>query len=134
MKRNRPARTSVLGTYLLGLLEKRNMTQDQLAEQSGVGAARISDMINKPEAEPRLSTFVKVATALDVPLRTLLDAAGYPIERVETAAEAQRRLALLLDAAPWMGPMMEEVAALPPDDQASVASFVRWHLDQRRKA
>ncbi len=133
MAKRRTDRTSTLGTYVLGLMQQRNLTQEQLAEKSGVGAGRISEMINKPDVEPRISTFVRVAKALGVPLRSLLEAAGYSIEEAETAEDQQRRLSLLLEVAPWMGPMMEEVAALPPDDQASVAAFVRWHLEQRQK-
>jgi transcriptional regulator with XRE-family HTH domain len=133
MARQKRERTSALGTYLLGVLRQRNLSQEDLAERSGVGSARISAIVNDATYEPRLGTYVKIAEALNVPLRSLLEAAGYPIENATTEAARERRLLTVLEAAPWLAPVLDDLAQLPPEDQNSVVSFLHWHLDRRRQ-
>jgi XRE family transcriptional regulator, fatty acid utilization regulator len=54
------------------LREQHGMTQEQLAEASGLHLNTISKLENK-HREPKLTVITKVAGALDVPLGPLFD-------------------------------------------------------------
>lgn len=50
---------------LASLLERKNMTQRELHERSGVALSRISDYVNGKGSPPTLPTLAKILAALD---------------------------------------------------------------------
>lgn len=55
------------------LREKRGLTQEQLADLSGVNQSAISFIENGTTASPKLDTLQKLARALGVSLEELVD-------------------------------------------------------------
>ncbi len=53
---------------------KRNMTQGELAEKSGLSRATINYLERHPEKNASTRTLAKVASALDVSIETLFSA------------------------------------------------------------
>ena len=67
---------SNLGRWLEQELNRRQLTQGQLAVYSGVGQATISDMINKGHV-PRVETLFRLADYLGTSRNNILRLAGY---------------------------------------------------------
>jgi len=61
-----------LGENLRAAREEREMTQEQVAERSGVQAGEIS-RIETGKRDPQVSTLLKIAKALKVPPGKLLE-------------------------------------------------------------
>lgn len=61
-----------LGENLRAAREKRELTQEQLSERSGVQAGEIS-RIETGKRDPQVSTLLKLAKGLEVGPGTLLD-------------------------------------------------------------
>jgi lambda repressor-like predicted transcriptional regulator len=57
-------------TQVQRLMHEKKMTQEQLAEKSGVGQSAISNMINR-ECRPQRKTVIRMAEALGVSPQTL---------------------------------------------------------------
>jgi transcriptional regulator with XRE-family HTH domain len=66
------------GDNLSALLREKNMTQKDLAIESGVSMGMISDYVNK-FTEPSIFAIINMAYALDVDIDDLIDF-GEPIE------------------------------------------------------
>ena len=64
-----------IGDRLRNLRKRRLLTQEQLAERSGVGIATIV-RVERNQVEPRGSTIRKLAEALDVEPEELVKAEG----------------------------------------------------------
>lgn len=62
----------IFSDNLVSLLEERKMTQAQLARDSGVSTAMISDYVNK-RSIPGLMAIVNIAYALDLSIDELVD-------------------------------------------------------------
>jgi transcriptional regulator with XRE-family HTH domain len=60
-----------LGANLRRLRDERELTQEELAERSGVQAGEIS-RIERGQRDPRVSTVIRLAKALRVPPARLL--------------------------------------------------------------
>ena len=61
-----------LGTNLRGARERLGLTQEQVAERSGVHATEVS-RIEAGKRDPQVSTVRKLASALQMPAGQLLD-------------------------------------------------------------
>jgi DNA-binding XRE family transcriptional regulator len=69
---------SAFGPVLKELREKAGLTQEGLAETSGIPVATIRDLEQGRRADPAWSTICKLATGLEVDLNTLAQAAPPP--------------------------------------------------------
>ena len=63
---------NIFGDNLASILEERQMSQNQLAKDSGVSIGMISDYINKISA-PGVFAVINMAYALDVDIDELID-------------------------------------------------------------
>jgi len=63
---NRDKFLKKLGNWLLTLRKKRNLAQDALTEKAGLARGIVSKIENGT-VDPRATTLVKLAHALDVP-------------------------------------------------------------------
>lgn len=71
-----------LADNLNTLMRERQMTQADLARATGLGTAQIAYLVNGRTVDPRLSTAVKLAQALDCCLEELVGAQPIAIGRV----------------------------------------------------
>ena len=62
----------IFGDNLSALLEEKNISQSQLAKDSGVSTGMISDYINK-QSMPGIPAIINMAYALDVDVNELID-------------------------------------------------------------
>ena len=70
-----PSEVLYIGDRLRDLRKRRLLTQEQLAERSGVGIATIV-RVERNQVEPRGSTIRKLAEALDVEPEELVKTEG----------------------------------------------------------
>lgn len=124
---------TAFGTYIRAKLKSRAWNQQSLAIAAEIPASTLSALMTGQNKEAELSTLVKIANALEVDLGEVLEVCGYPVTRSISSEVRDRRLAIVLDSAPWMRPLAETIAELPEGDQDSVVSFVE-HLAQRRRS
>lgn len=125
-------RMSSFGTYLRGQLEKRGWDQSRLALESGLRASTISNLITKTPKEPEIRTLRRIAEALDLDLGEVLEQAGIPMRRSSTSDLRQRRMAAILEVAPWATQLVETLAELPESEQDKAISFVEHLAAQHR--
>lgn len=71
MARTRKRRPSPLGARVLSILESRGLTCYRLAAETGFTRTTISNLVYG--ADPKLSSLEKIASALGVRLRDLVD-------------------------------------------------------------
>lgn len=64
--------SSKVGEKIRSLRQKKGMLQRELAQKAGVPVRTIG-RIERGEVDVRLSTLAKIATALGISIRTLLD-------------------------------------------------------------
>jgi transcriptional regulator with XRE-family HTH domain len=72
-------------TNILRVLDERRMTQEELAERSGVSTSFISDLANG-RANPSLRTMEAIAVALETALPTLLESTDLDREALNELA------------------------------------------------
>jgi len=63
---------TAFGRRLTRLRERVYLTQEELAERAGLSLASVSAIEQGVRADPRLSTIIKLAAALNVPLGDLV--------------------------------------------------------------
>ena len=64
--------TTALGRRLLQLRQRHALTQARLARAAGLSAAIVASLEQGQRADPRVSTVIKLARALGVPVDELL--------------------------------------------------------------
>ncbi len=66
-----------IGTYIKLILQKKNMTQQELADRSGIPKTHISQIISGATAISSLRAR-KIEKALDLPKYELVELVGFP--------------------------------------------------------
>jgi transcriptional regulator with XRE-family HTH domain len=115
-------------TNILRILDERRMTQEELAERSGVSTSFISDLANG-RANPSLRTMEAIAVALETPLPTLLESTDLDREALDELAGGkaiqslpqgyQRISAILTDYQAFLAEEWDEVNRKRLREQAS---------------
>ncbi len=115
-------------TNILRVLDERRMTQEELAERSGVSTSFISDLANG-RANPSLRTMEAIAVALETPLPTLLESTDLDREALDELAGGkaiqslpqgyQRISAILTDYQAFLVEEWDEVNRKKLREQAS---------------
>jgi transcriptional regulator with XRE-family HTH domain len=115
-------------TNILRVLDERRMTQEELAERSGVSTSFISDLANG-RANPSLRTMEAIAVALETPLPTLLESTDLDREALDELAGGkaiqslpqgyQRISAILTDYQAFLAEEWDEVNRKRLREQAS---------------
>ena len=83
----------ILFTNILRVLEELGMTKNDLAQKAGVSLSFLSDLTNG-KANPSLRVMEAIATALDVPLTTLLDSTDLDEEALDILTEGKKHLVM----------------------------------------
>lgn len=80
-------------TNILRILIERGMTNDELAERSGISASFISDLA-RGKANPSLRTMAAIASALDTALPALLESTDLSRKALDQLADGKARSSL----------------------------------------
>lgn len=108
------------------------LSQGQLAERMGVSQAAISKIVNNPTVEPGMSTLAGFAVALEVPLRRVLEACGYELDRVGPV-DIDDRILAITRAVPEMRDLFFQFATeLTPDDREALLAHME-SIQRRRE-
>lgn len=116
-------------TNILRVLDERRMTQEELAERSGISPSFISDLA-KGRANPSLRTMEAIALALETALPTLLESTDLDREALDELAGGkalqslpqgyQRVSAILTDYQAFLVEEWEEVNREKLREQSSI--------------
>lgn len=120
-----------LSNYLQDELRRRGWSLTQLANKAGLPKQTVSNVINNPEANPELPTYVGLSEALGVSLAFLLERAGYAVERLDDPEESTRQIARQIEAFPWLQPILQWLLDLDPEDRAGVVAYFEALRRQR---
>lgn len=80
-------------TNILRILIERGMTNDELAERSGISSSFISDLA-RGKANPSLRTMTAIASALDTALPALLESTDLSRKALDQLADGKARSSL----------------------------------------
>lgn len=105
------------GKRLNQILLERDMSPAALSKMLGWNTGVISQYLNKPDRDPRLSTAIKIADALDVSLDYL---AG---RKESKGVRMSRDESMLLD----------NYRIAPPSGKASIERIARLEAESRRQ-
>ena len=61
-----------MGDRVRGARRALGMTQEEAAAEAGISAVTLSDIENDPEYDPHMSTLMRVATAVQLDLDTMI--------------------------------------------------------------
>lgn len=114
------------GKRLNAILLNRGITAADLSRKLGWNSGVLSQYLNKPDRDPRLSTAVKLADALDVSLDYLAGRTDNPAGMCDEELEGLR-----IDAEARA--MLRGFTLLPPEGRASVAEQVDFQLAKSAK-
>lgn len=127
---------SGLAALLQTAMDQRGWSLRDLAAESGVPVSTLSNIMNSTK-EPRLGNLSSLSRALELPLRTLVEACGYPVEGLASNDEAQARIQALVSAVPDLKLFLEGLSELSADDRAAALAMVQGlaqkSRDRRRK-
>lgn len=124
---------NALAQYLQAQIAQRGWDQKRLAHEAKVAQSTISNIFNNPSyGGPTRGVVGRIADALGVQQRTLLELAGYSIEESVTPEARASRIARMLVAMPRAQNIMGKLVQLPAEEQDVVLSLIeelhRRHL------
>jgi transcriptional regulator with XRE-family HTH domain len=117
------------GNWLKAQVEARGWTIQDLANRAGVSHSTASAAINKGIV-PDVGTLSRYATALRLPLRRVIEAAGYQVEDLAIADEV-KRIQDLLSSHPDAWEYIAQLVRLTPEDRAAALAVVTTLGDLR---
>lgn len=109
-------------TNILRFLDEQGMTKQELSDKAGISVSFLSDLTNG-KANPSLKIMESIATALCVPLPTLLETTDMDNESLQQLAGGAP-ITRLPDG-------MEQVVAVLPRHQAFIVR--KWNLSAKNK-
>lgn len=130
---------SKLAVFLQDELARRGMPQTELERLSGIPDSTLSRIISGEVEEPRASQIAQIARGLDLSFWRLMQIAGYTTETPDAPGEEAASLAASLESQPDLRALLDDAAALPPEDRDAVRAYMadlarrRQQRDQRRK-
>ncbi len=112
-----------LATYVREQMDKRGWDQTELGRRADIPKGTIHNILNNRVQMPEFKNMVKLASAFDVPLGTILTMAGFDLEGRPELSRAERQ-AELLSISPRFRELLDMIAALPKEDQETAWRFV----------
>lgn len=125
-------RMSKLAVFLQDELARRRMSQTELERLSGIPDSTLSRIISGEVEEPRASQIAQIARGLDMSFWRLMQIAGYTTETPGAPEGEAHSLAASLLSQPDLKAMMDDAAALPPEDRDAVRAYMA-DLARRRQ-
>lgn len=122
---------SALTTFIRDELARQNMSQQDLAERSGIPDATLSRILTGQVDEPKGSQISRIAKALGVPFWQLMQIAGYTTATPDDPDEEQQRIATIIAADPGLQPVMDQVSRLNANDRLAVLAYIELLRQQR---
>ncbi|MCG8347783.1 MAG: XRE family transcriptional regulator [Chloroflexales bacterium] len=123
---------SALSNFLREQMRRRGWEQKDLSAEAEIPKATVSRLVNDHVQEPELTTLLKLSQALEVPLGQIMELAGFPVQAAGSPEARQTRLIALSENLPWLTPVIEEIAALSPDERESVLTYLEALRNRRR--
>jgi transcriptional regulator with XRE-family HTH domain len=120
-----------LSSLLLQEIERRGWSMRDLAAESGVSSSTLSNITTKPDVMPDLRTLSALSSALELPMRQLVEACGIPVEGA--VADSKDRISALIGAVPELQQFLNLLGQLTPDDRDSVLTYTEMLVQRRQK-
>jgi transcriptional regulator with XRE-family HTH domain len=124
---------SGLAGFLRAEIDRRGWSASQLASKAGISRSTITKIFDRPEAIPRLDTLYGLAQALDVPLERLIRICGFEPGEDDGMLDMERQ-ALLRDAIPELGSVVDEMSQMTPAQQQAVLAYIAGLRDQESQS
>lgn len=105
-----------------------------LSRETDFAESTFTKWKKQPDLVPNLYTLALIASKLQMPLRILIEACGFPVDDTAGYANRQARARALIAALPQLAEVAEDLARLKPDDQVSLLVFIEgWVRDLKRR-
>lgn len=125
---------SVFGTYIKMLMDRKNWSQSDLAAHAKVAASTVNNWLNNDDPViPKPATLNRLADALEVTRREMLEHAGFEIEDSPSPEARAGRYGKLIEGMPRVQEIAEELFKLNPEEQDIALSVLEAHLRERRR-
>lgn len=124
---------SALTDFVRGELARQNMSQQDLAERSGIADATLSRILNEQVDEPKGGQIARIAKALGIPFWKLMQIAGYTTETPDDPDDEQRRIAAVIAADPTLRPVMDGAAKLSRANRQAILVSIELLLRQQNE-
>jgi transcriptional regulator with XRE-family HTH domain len=125
---------SALTAYIREAMLAKGWNQRALAAHAKVADSTISNLFNNPNYRgPSKATLIRIAQALDLKQRTLLELAGYVINESASDEQRTRRLGQIAAAIPRLAALTEGLDQISPEAQDDVLSLAELALSRHRK-
>lgn len=113
-------------------LDQQGQTWAWLSRKTGIAQATFVNWRQNAKIVPELESLAAVSGKLGVPLRTLIEACGYPVNESADYADRTARARALVAAVPRLADVAEDLASLRPEDQDALMTMIEDYLRRRR--
>lgn len=114
----------MLSSLIQTEIDRRGWTLRQLADAADLGLGTIGRIVNNQNPTPELPTLAALSKALDLPLRQLIEACGFPVEML-SADEQQERIRALVSAVPEFRLIIEPLSEMGPEQRLAVLAYIQ---------
>lgn len=107
-----------LARFLSSFMRAEGLSLRDMESRTGVSKALLNNLINGKVVEPRLSTLVGIARAVDLPLGRVIELAGFDLglpTSPDALAEGRAQAAATVQHQRWCR-LLERLAGLDPDE------------------
>lgn len=119
-----------LAVFLQGELTRRNMTQLELEQRSGVPDSTLSRILSGEVAEPRGSVVALIAHGLEMKFWQLAEIMGISDAEPGSPEQEAAQIAALIKADPSLRQVMTRVMGYDPRNRAAVLAYMQLLEEQ----
>jgi transcriptional regulator with XRE-family HTH domain len=114
--------------WLQDELRRQGKSQVWLAEAVGVSESTVSRWLND-DTEPKARTLRRIASALGTDMYQAAKLLNLPLPEPSAVTDEGARLQAIAGAFPEMLPLIERIAALPPERRRDMLRFVDYLIE-----
>lgn len=115
---------AALAVFLREEIVRQNMTQEQLAEATGIPDSTLSRILNGEVAEPRASQIARIGKALGIEFWVLMRKAGIGNGPPAGPDEEAQQIAALLAGDPSLAGILREAANLSTPNRQAILAYI----------
>lgn len=122
---------AALVVFIKEELGRQNITQEQLAELSGIPDSTLSRILNGEVGEPRASQIARIAKALKIDFYILMRKAGIGNGPPAGPDEEAQEVAALVARDPGLADILRKTSGLNEANRKAIRAYAKMLLDQQ---
>lgn len=134
VKKTDPPVPTAFSNYLNAAMKQRGWNPSQFAVRCGFGPSQMSKLLSGETKEPGISTLERLASALEIPLRVLVEQLGFKVDDPQQASGdsiIDKQVARLAETDPEYRKLWDDLNRLDPDDRSAVRAYMQGRISRK---